>query len=180
MVDADNIEKLLKQYFKIEGEVTIDDLGVVDVSGNVRLKKSCTKIPVTFGKVGGDFWCQDNQLMSLAGAPNHVGGDFSCHDNQLASLAGAPDHVGGDFWCYRNQLTSLAGAPDQVGGGFYCTWNKNLPLLRLLVYKDVFMNMSPSLVSKIINKYSGTTNPGDVLRCASELNEAGFEGNAEW
>jgi len=74
--------------------------------------------------VGGSFYCNSNQLTSLAGAPESVGDSFSCNSNQLTSLAGAPESVGGSFYCYSNQLTSLAGAPELVGGGFYCNSNQ--------------------------------------------------------
>jgi hypothetical protein len=43
-----------------------------------------------------------------------VGGDFFCHNNKLTSLKGAPHTVGGDFWCYNNQLTLLEHALNEV------------------------------------------------------------------
>jgi hypothetical protein len=75
-------------------------------------------------KVGGHFFCTNNQLTSLEGAPQEVGGDFSCAQNQLTSLEGAPQEVGGDFFCSHNQITSLEGAPQEVGGDFYCYNNQ--------------------------------------------------------
>ena len=158
-------------------------------------------MPVQFGKVNGNFYCEDNQVVSLQGAPTRVGGNFWCGINQLVSLQGAPTQVGGNFYCNYNKLTSLQGAPTQVGGDFYCDDNKltslqgapgelegtfvcdytsSLPLLQLLVYRSLKLFDAPILVKDILKKYQGTTNPGDILRCASELNEAGFEGNAEW
>ncbi|MFA5754675.1 MAG: hypothetical protein WC905_05030, partial [Patescibacteria group bacterium] len=62
--------------------------------------------------INGDFYCNNNQLTSLQGAPESVGGDFYCSSNQLTSLQGAPESVGGDFYCYQNHLTSLQGAPE--------------------------------------------------------------------
>jgi len=73
--------------------------------------------------VNGAFYCSNNQLTTLEGAPQSVGGDFSCYNNQLTTLEGAPQSVGGDFYCYNNQLTTLEGAPQSVGGGFYCDNN---------------------------------------------------------
>ena len=32
-------------------------------------------------KVNGDFYCSDNNLKSLAGAPKTVGGNFDCGNN---------------------------------------------------------------------------------------------------
>jgi hypothetical protein len=108
-----------------------DDLGTVtwnsvtravDVSGSVDLDgKDLTKFPFQFGKVGGNFGCSDNRLVSLDGAPKEVGGNFWCSDNRLVSLDGAPKEVGGDLWCSHNQLTSLNGAPKEVGVNFGCS-----------------------------------------------------------
>ena len=80
-------------------------------------------------EVGGGFYCGDNQLTTLEGAPQKVGGVFRCVNNQLTSLEGAPQEVGGDFVCYYNKLTSLTGAPREVGGGFSC-YNNQLTSLQ--------------------------------------------------
>ena len=74
-------------------------------------------------KVGGSFLCYNNRLTSLDGAPREVGGAFSCSLNQLATLEGAPQKVGGAFDCRNNQLTTLEGAPRKVRGDFYCSNN---------------------------------------------------------
>jgi len=78
---------------------------------------------VKFGVVGGDFYCEQNQLTSLKGAPLKVGGDFDCSDNDLTSLDGAPQDVF-SFNCNDNLLTSLVGAPHKVDGNFYCENNQ--------------------------------------------------------
>src|SRR3990167_9344013 len=104
---------------------TINKNLTVDVNGSVTLSnKNLKKIPVQFGKVGGTFYCDNNQLTSLEGAPQKVGGTFYCDNNQLTSLNGAPQKVGGTFSCHSNQLTSLEGAPQEVGGTFYCGSNQ--------------------------------------------------------
>jgi len=74
-------------------------------------------------EVGRRFYCYNNRLTSLEGAPKVVGEDFSCSENLLTSLEGAPEKVGGDFSCTNNQLTSLEGAPQEVGGDFFCYGN---------------------------------------------------------
>jgi hypothetical protein len=222
MVDANQIKKVVKQYFKISGQVSIQPDGVVDVQGDVELKRQIKQLPVQFGHVEGhfncshnlltslqgapvhvegsfqcyankltslqgapvhvegSFYCYNNKLTSLKGAPDHVEGDFNCGNNLLTSLQGAPRHVGADFICQHNNLTSLQGAPEYVGDEFWCTWNPQLPVLRLITYQDLWIRDAPGSVSDIISKYEGTKNPADILRCASELNEAGFEGNAQW
>ena len=121
----DKIKEKLQQYFIIKGQISIEN-GLVSCTGNVNLKKDpkIEGLPVKFKEVGGDFNCYDNQLKSLAGAPQSIRGSFNCYNNQLTSLIGAPQSVGGDFDCYNNQLTSLVGAPQSVGGDFTCSSNK--------------------------------------------------------
>jgi hypothetical protein len=123
--------------------------------------------------VGGDFYCDGNNLTSLEGAPSSVGGGFSCDGNKLTSLEGSPSSVGGGFSCDGNKLTSLEGSPSSVGGDFYCggnpvseesltfLWNRmkgnNLPygLVLLSVLDeipewDTELLVSKSLVNNII------------------------------
>ena len=99
--------------------------GLVDVKGDFDCSGQGLSDfkGVRFGVVKGSFWCYNNRLTSLVGAPEKVGGGFDCRINQLTSLEGAPREVGWDFWCYRNQLTSLEGAPREVGGCFDCQSN---------------------------------------------------------
>ena len=73
--------------------------------------------------VKSDFFCNDNSLTSLKGAPEKVGRGFYCDNNSLTSLEGSPEKVGGDFSCDNNSLTSLKGAPEKVGGNFSCPYN---------------------------------------------------------
>jgi hypothetical protein len=131
--------------------------------------------------VGGHFNCSNNQLTSLINGPISVGG-FDCCYNQLTSLIGAPKSVGGYFDCNYNQLISLEGAPTTVGGTFYCSWSKDLPLLRLVTYKEieikVFKNQQ---VNKIINNYCGQKPlKKAILDCQKYLIENGYVGNARW
>lgn len=48
-------------------------------------------------KVGKSFYCFDNQLTSLAGAPEEVGENFDCEDNKLKSTKGTPESIGGEI-----------------------------------------------------------------------------------
>ena len=99
----------------------------IDKNGNINLsEQNLTKLPVNFSKLKGinNFYCSNNQLTSLEGAPKEVGGDFYCSNNQLTSLEGAPKEVGRNFYCSNNQLTSLEGAPKEVGGDFFCYKNQ--------------------------------------------------------
>jgi hypothetical protein len=117
------IERLCNKY-GIENW-TINSDGLVDVDGDVDLSDmGSNKIPISFGRVGGDFYCYSNQLTTLEGAPREVGGDFYCYSNQLTTLEGAPHRVGGGFYCYHNELTTLKGAPREVVGYFSCRDNQ--------------------------------------------------------
>jgi hypothetical protein len=104
---------------------TINEDGSIDVDSSVCLNnRGLTKLPLKFRNVSGYFYCYNNQLTSLEGAPSHVGGEFLCHKNQLVSLEGAPSQVGGDFFCHNNQLVSLEGAPNHVDDNFSCQNNQ--------------------------------------------------------
>ena len=136
MVDKKKIKNLISENFYIDGEITIHDSGVVDVHGYVKLIKKTEKLPVQFGRVSGFFYCDNNKLTSLQGAPSSVGDSFSCTNNKLTSLEGAPSSVGGGFYCIDNNLTSsLKGAPSGVDGKFILDYSPNLPLLRTIVAK---------------------------------------------
>jgi hypothetical protein len=99
--------------------------GDADVDGDFDCSRGNLKDfkGVRFGRVSGNFYCGNNSLTSLEGAPESVGGDFSCHSNSFTSLEGAPESVGGSFSCHSNSLTSLEGAPESVGGTFFCRNN---------------------------------------------------------
>jgi hypothetical protein len=101
--------------------------GLIDVDGDF----SCVQQDLTdfkgvrFGYVKGGFYCNNNLLTSLVGAPQKVGECFYCDNNQLTSLVGAPQTVNESFYCYNNDLTSLEGAPQKVvGENFYCQNNQ--------------------------------------------------------
>jgi hypothetical protein len=99
--------------------------GLIDVFNSFKCDRQNLRDfkGVRFGHVIGGFYCDNNLLTSLEGAPQTVGSGFYCYDNLLTSLEGAPQTVNGDFYCDNNQMTSLKGAPQKVGGGFYCTNN---------------------------------------------------------
>ena len=79
---------------------------------------------IDFGKITGDFCCNESRLTSLKGAPIEVGEKFDCSYNRLSSLEGAPQTVGESFDCGGNQLTSLKGAPQTIERSFYCYENQ--------------------------------------------------------
>ncbi len=132
---------------------TVNPDGTIDVKGHVQIpgRKGLRKFPFKFGKVTGGFYCHNNPLETLEGAPHTVEGQFcctgsyiktleggptyvgetlNCAANLLESLKGAPTFVGGDFVCNFNHLKSLEGAPHEVGGNFDCSHNDELQSLK--------------------------------------------------
>lgn len=200
MVDKNFINQIVKSHFKVEGTVTIDDQGIVHVAGQVGTKHRMDHLPVKFGRVDGDFYCEEADLLSLEGAPTHVGKDFWCQYNRLTSLAHAPEVVGESFMCYYNQLTTLEHGPTHVGSEYKCYGNKLinlnglpshipdtlmftyqdvLPLLRALGANQLDIIDVPDKVLSILLKYRGQGKPG-AIKAAAELIRAGYKENARW
>ena len=123
-IDKDEIRKIFNEHFTYDGEITIDDNGFISCSGDVKLIRKLSKLPVKFLKIDGDFNCYKNRLTTLEGSPTSINGTFYCSINQLKTLEGGPTSVGGSFYCSNNQLTTLVGCPTSVGGSFDCSKNK--------------------------------------------------------
>ena len=103
--------------------------GSYDVDDHVHLEGlKLTKLPVKFNIVTGSFWCNENELTTLEGAPKEVGKDFVGFNNKLTSLEHGPQKVGQDFWVNSNNLTSLKHSPKSINGDYWCSKNpiKNL------------------------------------------------------
>ena len=86
----DRIERLIKIYIKngSQGDLQLNNMNL-------------TKLPEILKtvEVGGNFYCNENKLTSLDGAPKSIGGNFDCSGNNLTSLVGSPKFVGGNFSC---------------------------------------------------------------------------------
>lgn len=121
---------------------TINDDESVDVNGDVNIRDNLIgeklpfwkfrvkKLPIKFGKVTGNFNCDDGYLETLEGCPNYVGGMFKCSNNKLINLKGSPSDVGGHYYCNNNNLKSLDGSMSlEIGGSFHCYNNPNLKSL---------------------------------------------------
>jgi len=203
MVDKNTIQDLLVSYFSIEGKTIIDEDGTVNVPDGIvrdRAFFANGKLPVKFGHVH-DFRMEGTNLSSFHNFPH------TCHilivpNNELSRWDGCPQaHT---ILAGRNHFTNLKGVWKGVHElrvahcplqhirdlpeveDLVITFDPHLPMLPALKARHVLINRPDSLAApgdtleRILNKYCGTQNPGDVLRCASELNEAGLEGNAEW
>jgi hypothetical protein len=123
IADESEIHSICKEY-GIEN-YTINGDGSIDVDGSVDLNdKGLNKLPLKFNKVSGGFYCGDNQLTSLEGAPQSVDGSFHCYRNDLMSLEGGPKNISGIFDCSYNKLKSLKGAPKELSDNFICSYNE--------------------------------------------------------
>jgi hypothetical protein len=125
----ENVDSLTDEQRKFLDRIaprrwSVNSEGLVDVEGNFWCEGEGLEDfrGIRFGKVSGAFWCYDNQLRTLDGAPSEVGSDFSCRGNQLRTLQGSPRKVGGYFYCYRNPLITLEGAPEVIKG-YFCFKN---------------------------------------------------------
>ncbi len=106
----------LKIDYRREADGTLVVPGSIDFS-----YKGLKKLPNLTGVVVMEhFFCFNNELTSLEGAPAAVGIRCTVSNNRLTSLKGAPRTVGEDFWCDNHCLKSLEGAPEHVGDTFGC------------------------------------------------------------
>jgi hypothetical protein len=111
------------------GLMELPDLSCVIVTGNFYCQDNLlTSLKGAPSEVRGGFWCYNNQLTSLEHTPASITGQFICHNNKLTSLEHVPERITGDFTCSTNLLTSLEGAPKQFNNltsdfGTFKTWN---------------------------------------------------------
>ena len=71
---------IIEDYFAIDGTYELVD-GLYNVDGDVELIELVEKLPCKFFIVTGSFWCFNNNLTSLKGAPTQIGGSFKCYKN---------------------------------------------------------------------------------------------------
>jgi hypothetical protein len=99
--------------------------GTLLVQGNIELaRRGLHALPdLSCVIVTGNFYCQDNNLTSLKGAPKEVRGGFWCNGNRLETLEHTPAGITGQFVCSNNRLASLTFAPEKITGDFACGKN---------------------------------------------------------
>ena len=154
------VVQLCRQY-KIQNYSINQDLSI-DVEGHVNLGYlKLTSLPLRFSRVGGGFFCQNNNLTTLEGGPREVRKNFNCHNNLLTTLDGSPREVGGYFDCSSNRLTTLDGGPREVGGEFYCSYN---PVYEIV---DKFLDHRKEVL-KVWNDF-------DVVRNGNEISAYRFK-----
>ena len=184
-------EEKIKKYLEEEYQLNDYELEVKDgwiiinTESDVKVPEKLEKLfpfeKVKFGKVGGNFSCEDcSSLTSLEGAPEKVGGIFYCYNcSALTSLEGAPEKVGGNFYCYDcSSLTSLEGAPEKVGGSFYCRECSALTSLKGAP-KEVGGNFSCSACSSLTSLKGAPEKVGGSFYCSDCSSLTSLEGAPE-
>jgi hypothetical protein len=114
------LRKMDVQDYTINSDLTVDVIGSVFLD-----RKNLTHLPIQFSTIGGNFYCQFNQLSSLEGSPHTVYGMFNCSNNLLKTLEFSPNKVNGDFRCSDNPITSFNYAPKEIKENFEC---ENCPI----------------------------------------------------
>ena len=187
-INKQKILDTLSSHFRYSKKVTIDDNGLISITGNCELIVSFKELPVKFKNIGGYFDCSSNILETLEGSPLYVQRYFNCSHNNLTTLNGAPLYIGGSFQCidhngHRIPLTSLSGIPKTVCGKFVITVNSNTPLLKILsvVGLDYFSFYKPNgdeIVSlcRLFKEYYGTKNA--EMKVGLEMMKLGYGRNA--
>ncbi len=186
----ETIQAILAAHFEISRfptghpvKISIDYQGKVSISGSCKHKGSFDRLPVNFDTVTGAFNLDHCGLSSLEGCPNSVGASFACRRNNITSLQGGPAIVKGHYICSDNYLRSLGGCPAEVGGDFVIQWHHELPLLRLLMYRQDQIVLKPRDGSPqyMLEQYGGVgVSRANILACQKAMIDAGFEGNASW
>ena len=124
LLESHNEIRKFLDYHMMEN-YTINPDGTVDVDDEVSFRGgNMGSLPVRFGIVNGNFYCNSMGLETLEGCPKYVSGDFVFDNNKLTDLKGGPEKVDGVFNCEDNELTSLEGSAKYIGKRFYCSYNK--------------------------------------------------------
>jgi hypothetical protein len=155
-------------------------------------------------EVGNHYICSANKLTSLKGMPRTINSDFWCDNNKLTSFESCARIIKGSMYGGHNELlTSLKGGPSFVGGNVHlsnCPKLTSLQNIHLhfpevhgsfdLVNTNVRKHMLGLLLIRglrnigiddtrlwsILHKY---LNGGNLLACAVELIDAGYEEQAK-
>ena len=102
---TDEQREFLDEYTR--GTWSVNRKGLVDVQGAFDCYGQGLEdfLGIRFGKVSEYFYCWNNQLRTLEGAPRVVGGNFYCYRNPLISLEGVPEVIEGNF-LFKNTIFS--------------------------------------------------------------------------
>lgn len=148
----------------------INDNLTVDVNGGVNLTKyQMTEIPIQFGIVTGDFFCNDNQLTSLKGCPHEVQGWFHCGNNNLTNLDYCPKIIGENLIIDFNPITNLKGFNSDIGKNIiHCYSPRNPVKIQEL---EAYYEEEKILNGNIVMKFCVSAKEVKSILSYYELNE---------
>jgi len=155
--------KTYSQLFENSQELTPDQIEWLNAwtRGTWKLNPETGEVDVD-----GDFDCSGRNFKDFKGVRfGTVGQNFYCDNNHLTSLEGAPQEVGGDFFCYDNPVTSISLKKifsHMKSGKSYLQavetlWNE-IPLEdQILLYRPEFEWVSPEEIRKLeaLKAYQG-------------------------
>ena len=102
---ADYTEDELYDIFDLPNNFVVKS--TIDISGmNLDALPGMSTI-----SVNGDFWCPNNKLTNLYGAPYSVSGHCKFGYNPLNTLYGMPKFIGGNIYLSNTQLTAKSFVP---------------------------------------------------------------------
>lgn len=101
-----------------------EETGLIDVSNGfgVRVASNYTRLPVSFGRVGGNFISYS--LVSLKGAPIHIEGNLALDCSNIEEWEWYPEYIRGIIdvqlkYCNLEQLTMIIPEIESmIGRGF--------------------------------------------------------------
>jgi len=106
-INPENIPESFKKWFNKNESKLIWNEQAKGYNSNTNInisELSLSVIPIQFNIVKGNFYCYNNQLISLEGCPKKVEKDFYCLYNNLISLKGCPKEIKRHFYCFHNNL----------------------------------------------------------------------------
>lgn len=173
------IRKVLR-HLNLDHKSTINDDLTVDVDGLcVICNENLEQIPVSFGRIDGDFDCSINKLKSLHGSPRTIDGDFYCTQNNIDNLDGFPNYVRGDCWLFENNIKTLHNIHKlriKFGTGATLDLSRNpikSHILGLMLVENLLtVQLDNKKVQQILNKH--LKRGRNIHNCQEELIQAGF------
>jgi hypothetical protein len=86
-------------------DYTLHDDLTVDVNESIYLSgRKLKTIPIQFGVVKGDFFCDNNSLKTLKGTPHILEGSLFCNVNNIKNLSHLPHYIKETFDCAYNPI----------------------------------------------------------------------------
>jgi hypothetical protein len=170
MVNKEVILDLVhRNYYVRRGYVVVNDDGVVDVLQLPGASQPVVQLhtylkdgvmPVSFGRVEGDFDVSSKNVKTLKGFPKYIKGILYTEHNQ-----------------HLRQFYDFA--IEKVEGIWYSDYKEHQHLLKMLVANKIQLENSPIPVTDILNAHAGQGKPG-MIKAAAALVKLGYKDNAKW